>query len=39
MHPKFFSEAQLDIRLQALLETIDARRENEVARMLLWAQS
>jgi benzoyl-CoA reductase subunit B len=25
--PKFFSEAQLDIRLQALFETIDARRK------------
>ncbi|HMK65567.1 MAG TPA: hypothetical protein VK564_07210, partial [Thermodesulfobacteriota bacterium] len=25
--PKFFSEAQLDLRLQALLEAIDARRE------------
>jgi benzoyl-CoA reductase subunit B len=32
--PKFFSEAQLDIRLQALLETIDARRENKSDRML-----
>ena len=31
--PKFFSEAQLDIRLQALLETIDARRENKVGRI------
>jgi benzoyl-CoA reductase subunit B len=32
--PKFFSEAQLDLRLQALLETIDARRENKTARMV-----
>lgn len=31
--PKFFSEAQLDIRLQALLETIDARRKSRAARV------
>jgi benzoyl-CoA reductase/2-hydroxyglutaryl-CoA dehydratase subunit BcrC/BadD/HgdB len=31
--PKFFSEAQLDIRLQALFETIDARRKNKAGRM------
>jgi benzoyl-CoA reductase/2-hydroxyglutaryl-CoA dehydratase subunit BcrC/BadD/HgdB len=33
MDPKFFSEAQLDIRLQALLETIDARRKNKAGRI------
>jgi benzoyl-CoA reductase subunit B len=31
--PKFFSEAQMDIRLQALLETIDARRKAKASRV------